>query len=286
MNVNQEICNAFNAHAGEYEKNAKVQMEIGSRLFERLDYLSMKPAYVLDLGCGTGYFTSLLKQRYPDAQIVSFDLAEAMLVETKAKQAQAGYCSVICGDMLKLPFANGVFDLVFANQVIHWASPISAVFRELNRVMRADACLMFTTLGPDTFKELRYAWQAVDNFSHINEFLDMHNIGDSLMAERLLEPVVDMEMLSLHYENLNALLRSLKAQGVRNIHKDRNKGLTGKSSWKAFETAYEGLRTAEGKYPLSYEVIYGHAWKGKQGVTDQGVETFFPISQLRAAYRG
>lgn len=281
MNPNQEICNAFNAHASEYEKNARLQTEIGTRLFERLDYLAMKPEYVLDLGCGTGYFTALLKTRYPEAQVISFDLAHAMLLESAAKKNAGEDWFLIEGNMQKLPFATGVFDLIFANQVIHWAASLPGVFRELNRVMRKDACLMFTTLGPDTFRELKQAWQLADSFSHSNEFLDMHHIGDSLMNERLLEPVVDMEMLTLHYESLPRLVRSLKAQGVRNIHERRNGGLTGKGSWAAFESAYERLRTPEGKYPLTYEVIYGHAWKGLQSATDKGVETFFPLSQLR-----
>jgi malonyl-CoA O-methyltransferase len=109
----------------------------------------------------------------------------------------------------------------------------------------------------------------------------MHIIGDSLMAERFLEPVVDMEILTVHYETSPALVRGLKAQGVRNVHANRNKGLTGRKSWENFTTAYETIRTLEGKYPLTYEIIYGHAWKGKQGVTEKGVETYFPISQLR-----
>lgn len=281
MNPNQEICNAFNKHASEYEKNARVQTEIGSRLFERLDYLAMKPEYVLDLGCGTGYFTALLKARYPDAQIVGFDLAHAMLLESAGKKEVEGNWHLIEGDMQKLPFANGIFDLVFANQVIHWASSLPPVFRELNRVMRKDACVMFTTLGPDTFKELKQAWQAADSFSHSNDFADMHHIGDSLMTERLLEPVVDMELLTVHYKSLAQLTRSLKAQGIPNIHEKRNKGLTGRGAWTAFEKAYESLRTPEGKYPLTYEIIYGHAWKGQQAATEQGLETFFPLSQLR-----
>lgn len=281
MNLKTEICNAFNKHATEYEKVAKVQHEIGERLFERLHYLKISPRYVLDLGCGTGIFTCLLKKHYPQAEIIGLDLAHAMLRESKKKQGWRRKWPLVNGDMAALPFADGVFDLVFANQVIHWSQPLSTVIQELNRVMNVNGCLMFSTLGPDTFKELKQSWLLADNYAHTNDFMDMHDIGDCLLTEHFLDPVVDMELLTVHYTTLKQLLQSLKAQGVRNINQARNEGLTGKKSWQAFESAYQVLCTENGKYPLTYEVVYGHAWKGEQRRLGKGTETFISVSQIR-----
>jgi malonyl-CoA O-methyltransferase len=280
MNLTQDICNSFSAHAGEYEKAAVVQTEIGTRLFERLDYLKMTPEYVLDLGCGTGVFTKLLKKRYPKAQIFAIDLSKDMLIQSKKKHSLLKKWPLIAADMQALPFKSGQFDLIFANQVIHWANTLPDVIRELNRVMRANGCLMFTTLGPDTFKELKNAWSNADTYPHTNTFWDMHDIGDSLMTEHFLEPVVDMEMLTVHYSSLRTLLTSLKAQGVKNINTAKRKGLMGRNTWSAFLQAYEAYATSENKYPLSYEVIYGHAWKGLPRNTTNGTETYIPVSQL------
>ncbi|WED44671.1 malonyl-ACP O-methyltransferase BioC [Legionella cardiaca] len=283
MSLKVEICNTFNKHAIEYEQAAKIQNEIGQRLFERLDYLKINPRYILDLGCGTGLFTLQLKKKYPKAEIVGLDLAKNMLFEAKKKQGwwRSSKWSLINGDMTLLPFATGTFDLVFANQTIHWAQPLDTVIRELNRVMNNQGCLMFSTLGPDTFKELKQAWLVVDNHAHTNEFADMHDVGDCLLKERFLDPVVDMELITVHYENLKKLLLNLKAQGVRNINEKRNGGLTGKDSWQAFEKAYQVACTKEGKFPLTYEVVYGHAWKGAQRLVDKGTETFIPISRIQ-----
>ena len=280
MNTCKEICKAFGRQAPVYEKHAIAQTEMGTRLFERLDYLKISPRYVLDLGCGSGYFTALLKKRYPKATVIGLDLVMDMLKVAKQKQGWFSKWPLVAADMQHLPFAAGTFDLVFANQVIHWAPSLSLVFSELNRVMQTGACLMFTTLGPDTFKELRQAFKASDNFSHTNDFQDMHEIGDNLMAQHFLEPVVDMEMLTLHYASVQSLLKSLKAQGVRNINPARNQGLTGKQAYQAFERAYEAFKTPEGKYPLSYEVVYGHAWKGNQGMGAQGKEVYIPVSSI------
>jgi malonyl-CoA O-methyltransferase len=280
MAVKNEISKAFNKYAIEYELAAKVQREIGARLFERLQYLKIAPKRILDLGCGPGIFSRELTLMFPKAQIFGLDLAIDMLIQAKKKQNWRRKWSLVAADMKIMPIASGMFDLVFANQVIHWSEPLAQVFSELNRVMNVNGCLMFTTLGPDTFKELKTAWSGVNQYAHVNEFTDMHDIGDCLMAEHFLEPVMDMELLSVHYETLPKLLRALKSQGVRNINSRRNQGLTGKTSWRQFEKNYASMQTDKGKYPLTYEVVYGHAWKGAQRKTASGMEIMIPASQI------
>jgi malonyl-CoA O-methyltransferase len=280
MTVKNEIGKAFNKQAAEYEFAAKVQHEIGTRLFERLNYLKIEPKRILDLGCGPGYFSRELALFYPKAQIIGLDLAQAMLIEAKKKQNWRRKWSLVTADMITMPFATGTFDLVFANQVIHWSNPLTQVFRELNRVLNVNGCFMFTTLGPDTFKELKTAWAGANSYAHVNEFPDMHDIGDMLLSEYFLDPVMDMELLAVHYESLPKLLNALKKQGVKNINSQRNQGLTGKNSWRAFENNFATMLTKSGKYPLTYEVVYGHAWKGERRKTGNSTETFIPITQI------
>ena len=268
MNITTEICNSFNTHAKEYEASAIVQKEIGLRLFARLDYLKINPKYVLDLGCGSGFFLEQLKKRYPDAVVVGLDIAFMMLKEANENV-------LVNGDMVKMPFSNGVFDLVFANQVIHWTNSFSLLMQEIKRVMNVDSYFMFSTLGIDTFCELKTAWLHVDNYSHINDFIDMHNLGDILLNEQFVDPVVDMEKIIIKYASAAKMLNSLKAQGVRNINSKRKQGLTTKKSLLIFKQKLAELAAADGKISLTYEVIYGHALKG--GFR----ESFIPISGLR-----
>lgn len=281
MAVLCEISKAFNRHATEYESAARVQYEIGRRLFERLDYLAIKPERILDLGCGPGFFSYELKKKYPKAQIIGLDLAQGMLIQAKKKHRWRRKWALVTADMQRMPFVAGSFDLIFANQVIHWGTSLPSIFRELNRIMSINGCLMFTTLGPDTFKELKQAWSGVNQYAHVNEFIDMHDIGDCLLSEHFLEPVIDMEFLAIHYETLPTLIKNLKAQGVKNINPQKNQGLTGKMAWKKFERNYLSLQTEGKKYPLTYEVIYGQAWKGEQRKTILGTETLIPVSQIK-----
>ena len=284
MNVKNEICKSFNDHAAIYEQSSKIQQEIGSRLLEKLDYLKIEPRYILDLGCGPGLFTKKLKKLYPKATIIGFDLAIDMLKEAREKQGLFKKWPLVGGDMLTLPFASGVFDLIFSNQVIHWSESIKDLLDELSRVMSKDGCLLFSTLGPDTFTELRQAWATIDNYAHVNDYIDMHDLGDFLLSLKFIDPVIEMEIIKAHFSSLEKLLHSLKSQGVRNINLARNPGLTGKRSWINFKHAINAFSLENGDIPLTYEVIYGLAWKGATRTVDKGVETIIPVNDLLKTY--
>jgi malonyl-CoA O-methyltransferase len=144
--------------------------------------------------------------------------------------------------------------------MLQWCQPQDDFFRECYRVLRPGGLLMFTSFGPDTLKELRQAWRAVDNETHVHEFEDMHNAGDALLRCGYAEPVMDMEMLTATYADLAALLRDLRGIGATNAESVRPKGLYGRSSFVQLSSGYESFRDKQGRLPATYEVIYGHAW--------------------------
>lgn len=282
MKLKAEICNSFNRAAQAYEESAQVQNEIGDRLFSRLSLLKMQPKYILDLGCGSGLFSKKLKELYPKAQVISIDLAYSMLEVAKTKQGWLKKWGLVNADMHKLPFADAQFDLIFSNQVIHWTDDMQSLLQEIHRVMAKNACLMFTTLGPDTFKELRAAFSEVDSHAHVNDFLDMHDLGDMVFSTKFVDPVLDMDMLTAHYPSTIKLLQGLKKQGVKNIHAERKKSLTGKRVLADLNLAMQKFTTPDKMQPLTYEVVYGHAWKGEAIDKNKPVKNTFSVAELRA----
>lgn len=285
MDRNIEIRNAFNKSAEDYEQYAVIQQEIGTRLLSRLDYIKIEPRTILDLGAGPGLFSEALKKKYRHAQVVSLDISLSMLQMTQQRQHWWRKWDCVNANMIQMPFASGTFDLVFANQTIHWYQPAIQVLQEIHRVMRSNACFMFTTLGPDTFSEIASAWAQVDNYAHINTFIDMHDWGDALMQAQFLDPVVDQEKLTCHYTSVSQLLKSLKKQGVRNIHAQRKEGLTGKQAYQNFQQAYVQFQTPQGKFPLTYEVVYGHAWRGNVMSRSVGNEVYVDVKSLRDSHQ-
>ncbi|MFO0323782.1 MAG: malonyl-ACP O-methyltransferase BioC [Burkholderiales bacterium] len=266
-----DVRRSFDYAAHTYDEHAFLQREIADRLFERLDYIKLAPKHVLELGCGTGYATRKLRARYPEAALTAVDLAPEMCRVAAAQMPKAPLLARmfksapttewLCADAEKLPMADESVDLIVSNLTLQWCDP-EAVARECARVLRPEGLVMFTTFGPDTLKELRTAFRAVDDKPHVNTFVDMHDIGDMLVAAGFADPVMDQEVVTITYSELKTLMRELKGIGAHNVLPDRQSGLMGKQRWAALVNAYERFRRAEdGKLPTTYEVVYGHAWK-------------------------
>ena len=245
---------AFSRAAPTYDEVALLQREIGQRMLARLHRIELQPEVVLDLGAGTGIAAAELGQIYKQARIIALDFAFPMLV---LAQKRGGH-SCLCADLEQLPVADKTVDMIYSNAAIQWSNDLGRTFQEFLRVLKPQGLLMFTTFGPDTLKELRAAWSEADGYSHVSQFPDMHDVGDALLQASFADPVMDVDRITLTYQDVKGLMRDLKGLGAHNVTQSRQRGLTGKGRMKAMLSAYEGFRQA-GRLPASYEVIYGYA---------------------------
>jgi len=250
---------AFEKAAAGYDEAAVLQQEIGRRLVERLDLIRCQPSRVLDLGAGTGEGSLALLQRYPATEMVALDIAESMLQRARQRGGDDRRLACVCGEAEHLPFADGSFDFIFSNLMLQWCNELEPVLVELQRILAPGGLLLFTTFGPDTLMELRASWSEVDNHTHVNTFMDMHDIGDALLHTRWEEPVIDTERITVTYREVAALMQDLKHIGAHNVTSGRPRGLTGRQRLQQVIEAYEQFRHEE-VLPASYEVVYGHAW--------------------------
>ncbi len=277
---------AFARAAATYDAAAVLQREVGARMASRLDYIKLAPRAILDVGCGTGEAVGELAARYSGARVVALDAALAMVVAARDRSrrarslfrrllpdalARGGPATPfhVCGDFHMLPLSGVTFDLVWSNLALQWANDLPRAFAEMRRVMKVGGLLTFTTFGPDTLKELRAAFLRADGNTHTNRFIDMHDLGDMLVAAGFADPVMDMEQLTLTYEDAGALMRELKHLGATNATRGRPHGLMGRGAWQRALAALEATRR-DGRLPLTFEVIYGHAWKGEPKRSAEG----------------
>lgn len=257
----QKIAAGFNHAAHTYDAHAILQYEVNRRLLENLTFIKMKPQIILDVGCSTGYSMRILQKQYRGAQVVGIDLATNML---KLAQLRKGWFSrqhFICADAQALPFKDASIDLIYSNLTLQWCPDLLMTFCEFFRVLKPGGALFFTSLGPDTLKELRASWQQVDDYAHVNTFKDMHDIGDLLVHARFADPIIDRQDLTLTYEDLKVLLKDLKYTGAHTILGKQQPTLMGKQKLQKLFEAYEPFRNPQGLLPATYEVIFGHAIK-------------------------
>jgi len=273
---------SFGRAARGYDAAAILQSRVRTELLDRLEVVRIEPTVVLDLGAGTGHASLALKRRYRGAQVVALDLAPGMLQEAGRRQTLLRRFRRVCADAAALPLGTDSVDLVFSNLMLQWCNDPDAVFGECRRVLKPGGLLTFTTFGPDTLVELRRAWAAAaDGRTHVNRFIDMHDLGDALVRSGLVEPVMDVERYTLTYATVRDLMRDLKAIGAHNANAGRPRGLTGKGALERMAAEYETHRR-EGRLPATYEVVFGQAWAPVTPSRAKGApaEVTVPIGQI------
>lgn len=287
----------FERRAATFDEVAFLPREIAQRMRERLDYIKIAPASVLDAGCGPGDDLPDLRQRFPDAPVFGSDLSRAMLL--RAQRHDAGDTSwrrflpaslgkalgargprFAQADFAALPFASDAFGLVWSNLALHWHPRPDLVFGEWQRVLQVNGLLMFSTFGPDTLKELRGAWAEVDaahglpTRSHVVDFVDMHDLGDMLVENGFEIPVMDQETLTVTYPSGQRLLEDVRRMGAYPFGRDATPGThsthTARRLRQALVAALDARRRDDGTIPLTFEIIYGHAWKAVPRRTAEG----------------
>ena len=238
----------FDKAAPTYSEAARLEAEAATRMLERLDYVKLAPRRILDAASGPPGRT--LGKRYPQAKVIALDFSLGML--RAGRRAFFGKNPLLlCGDVERLPLASEAIDFTWCNMALHWLSDPLPALRELARVLAPEGLLMFSTLGPDTLKELRVAAGA----TRVHAFTDMHDLGDMLVAAGFSAPVMDMEMLDIAYREPAKLLADLRASGQTSARADRPRGLAGRRFGDRLRASLAPRAT--------FEVVYGHAWKAK-----------------------
>ncbi len=257
-----KIRSAFNKASSGYDEHAFLQKEVAARLDAKLDVISSGADVVLDLGAGTGLLSQCLLQRFPDSKLICLDFAQESLKNNPSKNK-------LCADADHLPLADGSVDIVVSNLMMQWCPDLNQLFAECHRVLKNNGLILFSTFGTDTLKELKKSWAVVDDKTHVNAFVDMHDVGDQLLQNGFQSPVMEAEVLTLTYQHVTDLLKDLKGIGAQTVSA-RSKSLTGKNKFQSMIQMYESYRQ-DGKLPATYEVVYGHAWARANDLGNIGI---------------
>ncbi|MDN3609669.1 malonyl-ACP O-methyltransferase BioC [Vibrio ostreicida] len=246
------IAEAFGRAAHTYDAHASFQRDVGHQLLAQLPH-DLRGKRVLDLGCGTGFFSEELRQR--GANVVCCDLSLEMLLMAKTR---CGQKDVIYqqGDAESLPMATNTFDYVFSSLALQWCQDLSRPLKEMRRVTKPGGQLVFSTLLEGSLKELKRAWASIDSYQHVNHFVTLNQVNIALAQADCSEHDLDLPAITVWYDSAFSLMRDLKGIGA-NYVSGRSHGLTRRHSLIQVEKAYQLYRNQQGLVPATYQVCLG-----------------------------
>lgn len=236
--------------------------EIAQRMLSRLDWMNHLPGRWLHWEPVWGGLTAhaTLLKKLPRARAwvggnSDADLTLAQAVGPRSWDFWRQRSSIWTAE-------SGPVDMLWANQSLHLQADPMATFHQWKQALNPQGYVLFSSLGPDTLKELRQVYVNQGWPDAMQAYTDMHDWGDMLVEAGFAEPVMDMETLTLTYANAKRLIADLRDYGG-NAARQRFQGLRGKGWHTQLIEAVEAdvPRTQDGQLQLTIEVIYGHAIK-------------------------
>ena len=260
--------------------------EVARRMESRLQWMRQPPAVWCHWAPVRGGLQAhgLIAQRYPQADCV--------VAETPAHEAQARaaldapwWRKALRRQAVQFAApADASVQMLWANMALHLAPDPQALLQQWQRAVAVDGFLMFSCLGPDTVRELHSLYRELGWPAPAHALSDMHDWGDRLIDAGFAEPVVDMERITLTFATPVRALQELRELG-RNFHPQRFASLRGRGWRTRLEQAMaERLSDAQGQIALSFEIIYGHAFKPAPRVRLQA-NTSVALEDMRTMLR-
>lgn len=245
-----QVARQFSRAAQTYDRAAQLQNEMAQRLLDQIP--ADLSGQAVDLGCGTGWSLQQIAnlKRF---ELTAIDLAPGMIEVAKNRVPTADFH---CADMESTPLENDFADLVYSNAAIQWCELESAMI-EFARICRPGGLVLFSTFGPDTLKEIRSAWQAVETRAErVHEFESARSV-ESAIGKRGLQSV-DVHSLhrELNFDSVDELLASIKQLGATNASSTRQTGLLGTGRYREFRSILERQLVDEGCLKLTFECIF------------------------------
>ncbi len=238
--------------------------DVAGRMAERLVIIKLQPARVLQWSAFLAASGEALARQYPQAEQVCVEPLPEGLMRSRQQHAR-GLLRRLTGrrEMPVLAPGDvlaGQAQLVWSNMELHAQADAPALVKQWHAALAVDGFVMFSCLGPDSFKELRELHAREGWGTAGPEWWDMHDVGDLLVTAGFADPVMDQDRILLTWAEPEALLRDLRALGG-NLSPMRFQGLRGRR-WRAdYLRALESLRGPDGRLSLTLELVQGHAFK-------------------------
>ena len=235
----------FSKAAETYDQNAQAQHQICERLVEILThYTDAQFNRILEIGCGSGGFTRLLKQECHVGEWILNDLCSSWH-EQILRYFPAIQPEFLVGDAEKMEFP-GRFDLIASASTLQWMKDLPLFFKKIAAALSPEGTFIFNTFIPGNLSEIR----AITG-------IGLHYPNTEQITKWLAKDfqVIHAESapISLRFKHPLDILRHLKYTGVTATY---SSGWT-REKQTLFCLEYEKrFKTEDGRLSLSYLPLY------------------------------
>ncbi len=244
----QKIAKNFGSASSSYDVSARLQRFSGKHLLPWLP--NRHDLTVIDLGCGTGFFSDVLAKRYK--QVIGLDLSKDMLSYTKENRDQ--HINLVNANAMSLPFQDNCLDVIYSNLVIQWCQPLTTLLAEIKRVLKPGGIFIVSTLTDGTLFELKSSWAQVDDEKHVIDFKSAEELAVDFQSVEMEVLDAKQQDISLEYESVLHLAHELKGLGANHVPDKKKKGLAGKDKWRKMTQAYSDFEEPSGIFPATYSL--------------------------------
>ncbi|QRG67383.1 malonyl-ACP O-methyltransferase BioC [Brevibacillus choshinensis] len=275
------VGNRFSVKACTYDQYALVQKKMAERLQEWTVKTAMPEVVtrLLEVGCGTGGLTSLLRRHYPSSRYLAMDMASGMLLQAKERLRKEGLeCELLQADIEEWVWEqeSRSWDLIVSGACFQWLLQPAETLKEIGRLLRPGAPLLFSTFGPRTFEELHASFR----YAHLDLGQNdvRHGLSfcsgaqwEAMLAEAGFEEMrVSTQQVVLTYPSVLDFLHAVKAVGA-NASQDRAPGLGSRGLLIEMMKYYERTYASDEGVPVTYDLLYIQAKKKQDSVEKHGI---------------
>lgn len=253
----QQIAQRFNRAAKSYDEAAIVQRRAGNRLLNSINQFNLKPYKIVDLGCGTGYFSKAIATTFSHASVIGFDLAYTCLSHSSAYYSPNNL-TYICADFDYLPFARNSFDMIFSNMALQWSFNLIDSLTKMKQILSPNGYLLFSIPGPLMLTELISSLKLLNPLASYHTFQNCEQLTNLLFQTGFTTIETFQETFKQSYPSLNALLQELKNTGVTYIKNNKLSILKNKSNYFRLIDIYKDRFQS---FNATYDFIYIIAYK-------------------------
>jgi SAM-dependent methyltransferase len=221
-------------------------------MLDRLDLVKRDFRRVLHVGCGSPYLSEQLRAR--GMEVVSADSGFGF-----ARAAGGVQC-----DEDRLPFGDGLFDLVVSVGVLDSVNDLPGALILIRRALKPDGLFLGAFAGAGSLPRLRAAMYAADEAEggaspRIHPQIDVRSAGDLLTRAGFTLPVADMIEVDIRFPSLFGLVADLRAMGATNVLASRGKPLS-RRGIAAAASAFAEAAEEDGKTRERFEIVQLTAW--------------------------